>query len=405
MTDNSDIIKIDALGETKLFKPIKVGANTLSQRIAHAPTTRLRATADNVPTDLQLQYYKDRAQTPGTLLITEATYVSEGGIGLPHTPGIWNDTQAKAWKQITNAIREQGSYLSVQLWHLGRTAFPEELQKRGLPFVAPSAVYDSDEMAKRAKESGHELRALTKSEIEHLINEEFPNAARKAMDGGFDYIELHSAHGYLLSQFLNPVSNQRTDEYGGSIENRARVLLAIVDKLIPIVGANRIGIRFSPWATFQVSEPEGEEIHSYILEQLQKRADEGNKLAYVSLVEPRVSGVVDVSAEDIQGSNDFAAKIWKGTLIKAGNYTYNAPNFTDLVRDIDNDRTLVAWCRFFTSNPDLVNRLQNGYSLQHYDRATFYEQYNWGYNTWNNYGETKQYDEEAEKKRVGKPLA
>lgn len=129
MTDNSDIIKIDALGETKLFKPIKVGANTLSQRIAHAPTTRLRATADNVPTDLQLQYYKDRAQTPGTLLITEATYVSEGGIGLPHTPGIWNDTQAKAWKQITNAIREQGSYLSVQLWHLGRTAFPEELQR------------------------------------------------------------------------------------------------------------------------------------------------------------------------------------------------------------------------------------------------------------------------------------
>ncbi|KAI5958074.1 hypothetical protein KGF57_002882 [Candida theae] len=405
MTDNSNIVKIDALGSTKLFHPIKVGANKLSQRIAHAPTTRLRSTADNVPTDLQLQYYKDRAQAPGTLLITEATYVSEGGIGLPNTPGLWNDTQAKAWKQITDAIREQGSYSSVQLWYLGRTAYPPELKKRGLPFVAPSALYHSEESEKQAKESGHELRALTKDEIEHLINEEFPNAARKALAAGFDYIELHSARGYLLSQFLNPVSNQRTDEYGGSIENRARFLLSIVDKLIPIVGANRIGIRFSPWATFQVSEPEGEEVHSYILKELQKRAEEGNELAYLSYVEPRVSGVVDVKREDINGSNAFVSKIWKGTLIKAGNYTYSAPKFDDLVRDIDNDRTLIAWCRFFTSNPDLVQRLQHGYALQQYDRETFYQQYNWGYNTWNNYNEKKKYDEKTEKERIGKPLA
>lgn len=405
MTGNSNIVKIKALGETKLFRPIKVGANTLAQRIAHAPATRNRATADNVPTDLQVQYYKDRAQAPGTLLIVEATYVSEGGIGFPHTPGLWNDTQAEAWKPITSAIKEQGSFSSVQLWHAGRTAIPEDLKKRDLPFVAPSAIYHAEEMERRAKECCNELRALTKEEIEHLINEEFPNAARKALAAGFDYIELHSAHGYLLSQFLNPVSNRRTDEYGGSIENRSRFLLAIVDKLVPIVGAHRLGIRLSPWAIFQVSEPEGEEIHSYILNELQKRADEGNELAYVSLVEPRVSGAVDVSAEDIQGSNDFASKIWKGTLIKAGNYTSNAPNFTDLIRDIDDDRTLIAWCRFFTSNPDLVYRLQNGYRLQHYDRYTFYQAYNWGYNTWNKYGETKQYGEEAEKKRVGKPLA
>ncbi|KAG5417457.1 hypothetical protein I9W82_005091 [Candida metapsilosis] len=405
MVDYSETVSVDALGETKLFHSIQVGKNKLAQRIAHAPTTRLRSTADNVPTDLQLQYYKDRAQKDGTLLITEATYVSEGGIGLPHTPGLWNDTQAKAWKQITDAIRQQGSFSSVQLWHLGRTASPTVLKQRGLPFVGPSAVYTSEESEKEAKESGNELRALTKEEIEHLINEEFPNAARKALDAGFDYVELHSAHGYLLSQFLNPVSNQRTDEYGGSIENRARLLLSIIDKLIPIVGAHKLGIRFSPWATFQVSEPEGEEIHSYILRELQKRADEGNELAYLSYVEPRVSGIVDVKADDIKGSNAFVSKIWKGVMIKAGNYTYDAPKFNDLIRDIENDRTLVAWCRFFTSNPDLVNRLKNGYPLQHYDRDNFYQQYDWGYNTWNNYGETKKYDEEAEKKRIGKPLA
>lgn len=202
------------------------------------------------------------------------------------------------------------------------------------------------------------------------------------------------------------MTNHRTDEYGGSIENRARLLLAIIDKLIPIVGAQRLAVRLSPWATFQVSDPEGAEIHAYILDQLQKRADEGNELAYISLVEPRVSASYDVAIEDQRGrSNAFADEHWKGKFVKAGNYTYDAPKFETMLHDLGNGRTVIAFSRFFTSNPDLVYRLKNGLPLQHYDRPTFYTHDNYGYNTWNSYDGSEQFDKEAEQKRVGKVLA
>ncbi|KAI5956834.1 hypothetical protein KGF54_000452 [Candida jiufengensis] len=404
MSESTEI-KIRALGDTKLFQPIQVGSNTLNQRIAFAPTTRRRATEDHTPVDLELEYYTKRAQAPGTLIITEATFASPQGSGSSRVPGIFTEKHVQAWKKINDSIHREGSFSSIQLWHLGRAADPKNLKDKGLPFLAPSAAYINEESEQNAIKAGNELRAFTLEEIKDLVNNQYPTAAKNALAAGFDYIELHSAHGYTLSQFLNPVSNKRTDEYGGSIENRARLILEIVDKLIPIVGANRLAIRLSPWATFQTSAPEGEEIHTYILKELEKRADQGNELAYVSLVEPRVSGNADVDKDKQQGNNDFANKIWKGKLIKAGNYTYDAPDFKDLLRDIEDNRTLIGFSRFFTSNPDLVNRLKHGYPLLKYDRDTFYNPNNWGYNTYNNHDETEVFDEKKEQGRVGVALA
>lgn len=401
------VTEIKELGDTKLFKPIQVGPHTLSQRIAFAPSTRRRATEDHVPTDLQLEYYSARAQYPGTLIITEATFASAEGSGGAFVPGIFTDEHVKGWKKITDAIRKEKSFSSVQLWHLGRVADPRLMKQKGLPFAAPSAEYFSDESRELAKKVGNELRAYTEEEIEDMINRQYPEAAKRALEAGFDYVEIHSAHGYTLDQFLNPVSNKRTDQYGGSIENRARLLLAIIDKLIPIVGANRLAVRLSPWAKFQTSAAEGDEVHRYILQQLQDRADKGDELAYISLVEPRVQASYDVDEKDQTGqSNEFALNIWKGKFVRAGSYTYDAPEFKTMLKDLDNDRTLIGFSRFFISNPDLVYKLRNGIALTNYDRPTFYNQDNWGYNTWNSHEEgDKTFNEEAERKRLGVALA
>ena len=402
MTIDNEGIVIKPLGSTKLFQPIKLGFNTLSQRIAFAPSTRYRATKDNIPTDLQLEYYSQRSEYPGTLIITEATYTSRQGGLVPYVPGIYNDAQTKSWKKINDAIHANGSFSSVQLWYLGRVANPKDLKDAGLPFVGASSVYWNEESEKLAKEVGNELRELTEEEIDHIVEVEYPNAAKRAIEAGFDYIEVHSAPGYFLDQFLNPASNKRTDKYGGSIENRARLLLRIIDKLIDIVGAERIAVRLSPWATFQNVDVEGEEIHSYIIDQLQERANSGNELAYISLVEPRVQASWDIAKENQVGSNEFILKHWKGKVIRAGTYAHELNKINE---DINNDRTLIAFSRFFISNPDLVKKLHDGISLTPYERATFYNHDNFGYNTWIKYGENKVFNEQEERKKLGKPLA
>ncbi|CAK9440106.1 uncharacterized protein LODBEIA_P42060 [Lodderomyces beijingensis] len=405
--DKPQTTPIRALGDTKLFQPIQVGRHTLAQRIAFAPSTRRRATSNHVATDISLDYYKARAQAPGTLIITEATFASPQAGGGAHVPGIFTSQQIQAWKKITDAIRSQGSFSCVQLWHLGRVADPALLKSQGLDFVAPSAEYVSDESHRVAHAADNELRPFTTEEIEDLIHHQYPTAARNALDAGFDYVEIHSAHGYTLDQFLNPETNKRHDEYGGaSIENRTRVLLQIIDQLIPIVGADRLAVRLSPWAKFQVTSAVGPETHAYILTELQRRADSGNQLAYVSLVEPRVQGSYDVDAHtSVTQSNEFALKIWQGKVIRAGNYTYDAPQFDTLLRDLDDDRTIIGFSRFFISNPDLVWRLKHGVALNHYQRDTFYNQDNWGYNTWNSHDEDRVWDEAHERRVFGRALA
>ncbi|KAK6204616.1 NADPH dehydrogenase [Scheffersomyces amazonensis] len=397
------------LKDTTVFSKIKVGKNTLNHRIVYVPTTRFRALDDHTPSDLEFKYYGERSEYPGSLLITEGTFVSEQASGYPNVPGIYTDKHVKAWKHITDRVHENGSFISTQLWNLGRVANAKVFKAKGLDIVAPSPIFESEKYKAAAEEEGVTLRSLTTEEIKDLIYKTYDNAAKKAIEAGFDYVELHSAHGYLLDQFLHPETNHRTDQYGGSLENRTRFLLELIDHLISIVGANKVAIRFSPWATFQgILAQKGQEhpitTYSYILHELQKRADAGNQLAYISVVEPRVSGIVDVAVEDQVGNNDFVYTIWKGIILKAGNYTYDAPEFTQIQKDTTDSRTLIGLSRYYISNPDLVNRLANGYELNPYIRELFYNHDNWGYNTYNKYGDNTVYNKEEETAHLARAI-
>ena len=401
--------KISPLKETDLFKPIKVGQHTLTNKVTFAPTTRNRALNDHTPSDLELEYYDKRSKFPGSLLITEATFVSEQGGLYANVPGIWNDKHVNAWKRITDKVHENGSFISCQFWFLGRVADPKLLKEHGLDLVSSSALYPNDDFKKKAETAGNPVRALTEQEIHDLIYDSYTKAAKNAMAAGFDYIELHSAHGYLLDQFLQPATNERTDKYGGSVENRARFLLELIDQLITIVGANKLAIRISPWAKFQGMKAEQDSTHpittfSYVLHELQKRADNGNEFAYVSIVEPRVQGNVDVDKSEQKGDNTFVEQIWKGIILKSGNYTYDAPHFNTLLNDISDNRTLVGFSRYDTSNPDLVKRLYEGWDLTPYDRDTFYTNNNWRYNTWTNYNEKDEVNKDAEIERLAQAI-
>lgn len=396
--------------DTKVFDEIRVGKNVLSNRIVYAPTTRFRALPDHTPSDLELQYYDDRSKYPGSYLVTEATLAS-AQLGIyPNVPGIFTDAHVEAWKKITDRVHENKSFLGVQLWGLGRVGHPGALKAAGKKLIAPSLVYPDEATRKEAEKFGNPLHALTEAEIRDLIYVDYDKAVRNALAAGFDYIELHGAHGYLIDQFLHPVSNQRTDKYGGSIEKRATFVLELIDHLLSITGPDRLAIRLSPWAKIQGIQAENDEVHpltsfSYVISQLQKRYDAGNRLAYLLVVEPRVQGLVSVSEDEIKGDNQFVKLLWKGVLMQSGNYTYDAPQFNTLLQDVDDGRTLVGFARYYTSNPDLVRRLRDGLPLTPYDRKSFYSKNNWGYNTWKPHGEEQTAVEADERQRKAQRIA
>lgn len=398
--------KAVALKSTKLFQEIQVGAVTLSQRAVFAPSTRFRALPDHTPSDLQLEYYDLRSKFPGTLLITEGTLPSLSTGVDARVPGIFSDKQIREWRKITDKVHDNGSFIAVQLWGLGRGADPVQSKKEGVQLRGASAIYHSEEQELAAKKADNELEAFTTEEVEDVI-EDFVQAAKNAMEAGFDLIELHGATGYLINQFFESSSNKRTDKYGGSIENRARFALELIDRIGEAIGPDRVAIRISPWLKYTGMKAEEDDIHpiatfGYFLGQLQKRADAGKQIAYVSLIEPRIPGML--SNEDDFGSNAFAKSVWKGVLIRSGNYTYDVPEFKQVLEDIDDDRTLVGFSRYFLSNPDLIYKLRDGGELNHYDRKTFYTSTNWGYNTWNLRGEEKEFDMKAEKARRPAPI-
>lgn len=403
------MVAIKALKDTELFKTIKVGSHELSHKIVYAPTTRMRGLSNNVPSDLILQYYDERTKFPGSLVIVEATLVAPRTGLYEKVPGIWNQEQVDAWKKITDKVHANGSRISIQLWALGRVADPAYTKKAGYPLIAPSVAY-SDENAKKAAEAaGNPVTELTEEEIEEIIEVDFVNAAKNAVAAGFDYVEVHGAHGYLVDTFMQCSANFRTDKYGGSIEKRARFALQIIDRLTQEIGADRLAIRISPWAHFQgIAAADGDispvAQFGYFVGELEKRAKAGNRLAYLSVVEPRVDGNVSVALEKIEHDNSFIKSIWTGVVVKAGNYTYDAPEFKTALHDASDGKTLIAFSRFFTSNPDLVQRLHDGSELTPYNRDHFYANSNWGYNTYGSFGQEIKVDEEAEKKRLPAPI-
>ncbi|RLV96005.1 putative NADPH dehydrogenase [Spathaspora sp. JA1] len=390
------------LQSSNLFKAIKVGNTTLKHRIAHLPTTRNRA-ANHVPTDLMKQYYTERA-TSGGLLVTEATLVSLNQGIYPLVPGIFNETQSKAWKQITDSVHEQGGAISLQIWALGRVGNAKLLKDNGLPLTGPSANYEHEQAEKDAIEAGNPIKALTEEEIKDFIYNQYTNAIKLADKAGFDFFELHGANGYLFEQFIHPEVNQRTDKYGGSIENRARLLLETIDHLSTIVDPSKLALRLSPINTFQVPNvnPTSEADYSYIVSELQKRADQGKGLGYISIVDGRFVDADHTTALDV----DYIHKLWKGVLLRGGNYTYDNEGWNAIRNDTDaDDRTLVGFGRNFIANPDLPDRIRNGTPLNPYDRSTFYTPNNFGYNTYPHAGDSSPIKEEAEKQRFGVALA
>ena len=391
MSFNKDFKPV-ALGDTNLFKPIKIGDCELQHRCVYPPLTRMRAAhPGNVPNkDWAAEYYDQRSKFPGSMLITEGAFISAQAGGYDNAPGIWSDEQVAEWKKIFAKVHENKSFLWVQLWALGYASYPDTMARDGLRYDAPSEnPYMDAESKEKAKKANNPQHSLTKAEIKEYIDN-YVKAAKNSLAAGADGVEIHSANGYLLNQFLDPNVNQRTDEYGGSIENRSRFALEVVDALVEAVGESKVGIRFSPYGTFNTMSGGAETgivaQFAHIIGELEKRARAGKRLAYIHLVEPRVTNpfLTEGTGEYDDGTNDFVYSIWKGPIIRAGNLALHPEITTEMVKD---DRTLCAFGRYWIANPDFVERVQKGLPLNKYNRDTFYKMSAEGYIDYPTYDE------------------
>jgi len=367
----------------KLFSSYQLGTHRLEHRIVMPPLTRLRAEPDDSPSAMMVTHYGQRA-SKGGLIIIEAATVSRHGGGYQGTPGIYDDRHIAGFRKIANAIHAKGGIVFAQIIHTGRTSHVA-LQPNGESPLAPSVVpYTGHAFLNGEFVPVSPAREITVPEIQQVV-EEFRQASERALAAGVDGVEIHSANGYLLDQFLQDGSNRRTDAYGGSIENRARLLLEVTRAAVSVWGPGRVGVRIGPSGTFnEMHDSNPEALFGYVAEQL-NRFD----LAYLHVIEPRVAG--DVTKENAEGDPPVAAtylrKIYKGTLLVAGGF--NRESAEEILERGDAD--LVAIGRLFTSNPDLPFRLQNRLPLNAYDRSAF-----WG-GTERSYTDFLPYQEEAAK--------
>ena len=366
-----------------LFSPLKVGPYQLAHRVAMAPLTRMRAARPSLaPRPLNADYYAQRA-TPGGLLIAEASPVMATGFGNPGVPGIWSGAQVEGWRKVVDAVHAKGGIIFLQLWHVGRVSHSSFQAGGALP-VAPSAVAISSEfkaMTADGKVAAYETpRPLETDEIPGIVAA-FRQAAQNAMAAGFDGIEIHGANGYLLEQFLQSRSNRRTDRYGGSIENRARLLLEVTQAAIEVWGTNRVGVRLSPYGIANDSgEADPMPLYTHVVNALGPLG-----LAYLHFIEPRSSGAgrAEVNWQNVPSAMVLFRPIWQGVLIAAGGFSGEAAEAA--IRQGHADA--VAFGRIFISNPDLPRRLRHGYPLTPYNRATFYGGEDAGYTDYPVYDE------------------
>jgi N-ethylmaleimide reductase len=353
-----------------LFKPYPLGPYTLRNRIVMAPLTRSRSKQPgNIPTRLNAFYYAQRAGAG--LIVSEATQISQQGQGYAFTPGIHTPEQVEGWRLVTDAVHEADGLIFNQLWHVGRVSHPA-LQPDGQLPVAPSAIPVSG-MAFIANERGEpELapfvvpRALATEELPGLVRQ-YVHGAQNAMDAGFDGIEIHSANGYLLDQFLNSTTNRRTDAYGGPVENRARLLLEVVEAVCEVWGSERVGVRLSPLGTFNDMEDEDPEaLFGYVAERLS-----GLDLAYLHLVDSTyVTGNRTREAPEPRGEAmlRLIRERYRGTLMVCGGYNRELAEAALAEGRAD----LVAFGRPFIANPDLPERYSRNAPLNVPDPETFY---------------------------------
>lgn len=354
-----------------LFEPLKVGDYQLSARYVHAPLTRCRALG-NIPQPAAKKYYSERARK-GALMLTEATPISQQGQGYPCVPGIHSTEQTQAWKPIVEAVHEKGGVFFMQLWHVGRVSH-NDYQIDGADPVAPSAVAIKGQVF--AQKLGRMVdypvpQALDVAGIKNVVQDAV-KGARNAMDAGFDGVELHFANGYLFDQFLKTSSNKRTDEYGGSIENRCRFALETVEAVVREVGSGKVGLRLSPysWEFNECYELDGVDatiaLNVYLLKELNKF-----NLAYVHIVSARIAGGSDAENPDLEKQNlkPFRAA-FKGPIIAAGGYLRD----TGEAELNEGTADLICFGRWYLANPDFPERLRDNKPFNKYNRDTFYTQ-------------------------------
>lgn len=345
------------MSASKLFDPYKLGAVTLTNRAVMAPLTRNRAVAGFVPNPLAIEYYGQRASAG--LLITEASQVSQQGQGYQDTPGIYTKEQVAGWRKITDRVHERGGHIYIQLWHVGRISHTTLQENGGAP-VAPSAVRANGKtFVGGAFADVSEPRALELGEIPGIIDS-FKRASANALAAGFDGVEIHGANGYLLDQFAKDGANKRTDAYGGSIENRARLMLEVSKAVAAEAGAERTGIRISPVTPANdVSDSNPQPLFDHIVDQLNAL-----KLVYIHVIEGATGGPRDIAPFDY----DSLRKRFSGTYIANNGYDFKLA--TEVLDK--NKADLIAFGKLFISNPDLVERLKLGAPLNGFDKATFY---------------------------------
>lgn len=356
-----------------LFSPFQLGDLQLKNRVVMAPLTRNRATrGTDAPNDLNANYYRQRASAG--LIISEASQISRQGQGYIWTPGIYSEAQVEGWRKVTDAVHRAGGLIFIQLWHVGRVSHVS-LQPGGAPPVAPSAIAAN---TKTFIESGFAEvsapRALQFEEIARIVAD-YRRAAENAKLAGFDGVEIHGANGYLIDQFLKDGTNKRADAYGGSIENRARFALEVVDAVLRVWDKARVGIRLSPVSPANDAvDSAPEKIFTYLVERLSARG-----LGYIHVVEGATGGPRD------NAPFDFAAL----RRAFAGAYIANNGYSRDLAIEVlrENRADLIAFGKLFISNPDLVERLRRGAPLNAPDRETFYGGAEAGYTDYPTLGE------------------
>lgn len=352
----------------RLFEPLRLGALDLPNRVIMAPLTRSRAVDGTVPNPLAVTYYSQRAGAG--LIITEASQISQQGQGYAWTPGIHSAAQIAGWRAITDAVHAQGGRIALQMWHVGRVSHPV-FQPGGARPVAPSVMpvpaqaFIPSADGKGAYAPIPDPQELSIAGIQVIIAD-YVKAARNAIAAGMDAVEVHSANGYLLDQFLNSASNHRSDRYGGSIANRARLLLEVVDAVVGEVGADRVGVRLSPAGqSFGMNEPDPEGLFDHVARELDQRG-----LAWLHLVEPAVRGreIVDTVDPRAEAAMQAIRRVYRGPIILAGGYDGERAEAALASGRGD----AIAFGRPFIANPDLPERLRRAAPLNAADPTTFF---------------------------------
>ena len=359
---------------TTIFDPIKLGAAIAANRAIMAPLTRGRATRDHVPTPIMVDYYAQRASAG--LIISEATGISHQGLGWPYAPGLWSDEQVEAWKPVTQAVHDKGGLIVAQLWHMGRAVHSAVTGEQ--PVSSSATATPGDAHTYEGKKPYEVARPLAIDEIPGIIAD-YVKAANNAIAAGFDGVQIHAANGYLIDQFLRDNSNFRDDIYGGSIENRVRLLREVTQAVVDAIGADRVSVRLSPNGDTQgVNDSNPEPLFAAAAEVLNQIG-----IAFLELREPGPDGTF--GATDVPRLSPLIRQHFKGPLVLNSDYGLNRAQ-ADLASGLAD---AISFGRPFLANPDLVDRLREGAPLTPAQMATFYSQGAEGYTDYPTLAEEK----------------